>query len=146
MSIDDLKKPHESYPRNEDIATIFYKRGWVEGWGTGTLRMIGYCEKNDTPEPEFSEYSSGFAVTFRFKESMSTVPKSTHALQPALTARQEQILTILGTTNTMSATEIQGRLSSKTSLRTVQADLTTLKNTALVEQIGKGPTTLWKKR
>jgi len=33
LKIEDLRKPHESYPGNEEIATIFYERGWVEGWG-----------------------------------------------------------------------------------------------------------------
>lgn len=33
-------------PMNEGIASIFYYRGWVESWGTGTVRMIKYCKEN----------------------------------------------------------------------------------------------------
>lgn len=67
LSLAALRKRHESYPRNKTTATIFYEQGWVEGWGTGTTRMIGYCQKNDTPEPEFEEYSGGFVVIFRLR-------------------------------------------------------------------------------
>jgi ATP-dependent DNA helicase RecG len=76
LSIADLRKKHASYPRNERIATIFYEQGWVEGWGTGTTRMIRYCQENGTPEPEFQEYSGGFSVTFPFKEPMGRAQKA----------------------------------------------------------------------
>lgn len=144
LVLDDLREPHQSYPRNEEIATIFYKRGWVEGWGTGTLRMIGYCQQNGTPEPEFSEYSSGFAVTFRFKDAMNTAPTATRIDHILLNARQEQILSILASETALSASEIQTKIKPKTSLRTTQSDLTILKNAALVIQVGKGRTSLWK--
>src|SRR2546423_522238 len=43
LNIAALRHRHESYPRNKKIAAVFYDQGWVEGWGTGTTRMIGYC-------------------------------------------------------------------------------------------------------
>ena len=46
IQLEDLKIKHGSHPRNKHISTVFYKRGWIESWGTGTLRMIGYCQKN----------------------------------------------------------------------------------------------------
>ena len=67
FTIDDLRIKHGSYPRNEKIATVFYEIGWVEGWGTGTTRMIGYCQKNGTPEPEFTEYSGYRFTNINFK-------------------------------------------------------------------------------
>jgi ATP-dependent DNA helicase RecG len=57
IKLDQLKGPHNSYPRNELIANVFYKRGWIEKWGTGTARMIEYCRANNTPEPEFTDSS-----------------------------------------------------------------------------------------
>jgi len=138
-----LRKRHESYPRNKTIATIFYEQGWVEGWGTGTTHMIGYCQKNGTPEPEFEEYSGGFAVIFRFKEPMGgrkADKKST------LNKRQEKILVILASGESLGVNEIFDRLDDVAGLRTVKADLSTLKKLALVEQIGKGRAALWKIR
>ena len=30
----DLMKKHSSFPRNHNIANVFYKAGFVETWGT----------------------------------------------------------------------------------------------------------------
>lgn len=140
LKVDDLRKPHQSYPRNEDIATIFYKRGWVEGWGTGTLRMIGYCQKNGTPEPEFQEYSSGFAVVFRFNEPMNTAAKdSVHKLTP----RQNEILKILSAGDRMSVSEISAHLTDAPAPRTLRDDLARLKEMGLIELTGRARTAKW---
>lgn len=144
LKIEDLRKQHQSYPRNEEIATIFYNRGWVEGWGTGTTRMIGYCQKNGTPEPEFQEYSGGFAVIFRFKEPMGGMRKKISSKQPVLNERQEKILQILGGGKTLRVNEIFDQLDDIASLRTVKADLSLLKKAGAVEQTGSGKLSLWK--
>lgn len=144
LNIEDLKKPHQSYPRNEEIATIFYKRGWVEGWGTGTVRMIGYCQKNGTPEPEFQEYSGGFAVVFRFKEPMGGRGLAAVVQKPSLNIRQEKIIELLRHVDMLSANEIFEKLGKPSSIRTIKADLAILKKAGLIEQVGKGPITQWK--
>src|SRR3990167_2284671 len=126
LKIEDLKKQHESYPRNETIATIFYNRGWVENWGTGTVRIANYCKTNGTPEPDFQEYSGGFSVIFRFKEAMNTI-KSFESLQREFTSRQKEIITILGLQNEMSLKEIIQQLQKPPADRTIREDLTALK-------------------
>lgn len=143
LKLQDLRKQHQSYPRNEEIATIFYDRGWVEGWGTGTTRMIGYCQNNGTPEPEFQEYSGGFAVTFRFKESMGGEQKAESTKRRELSVRQMKILEILSKKQS-SANEIFDQLNDVTSVRTVQLDLAALEKLSLVESTGKGRATLWR--
>lgn len=140
LKIEDLRKPHESYPGNEEIATIFYKRGRVEGWGTGTLRMIGYCQNNGTPEPEFQEYSSGFATTFYFKEPMNTAVSMT---MPELTSLQDEILKILSSAERMTAAEISSCLMEKTAIRTLQENLAKLKEKGFLELTGKARTSKW---
>lgn len=118
LSIADLRKKHGPYPRNEKIATIFYEQGWVEGWGTGTTHMIGYCQDNGTPEPEFQEYSGGFAVIFRFKEPMGGTRKAIQIEKPELNKRQEKILELLTGGKSLSVNEIFNQLDDVGSLRT----------------------------
>ena len=87
---------HRDYRnRSASISFTFYQRGWVESWGTGTTRMIGYCQENGTPEPEFEEYSGGFAVIFRFKEAMGGGQRIKNVEKPTLHKRQEKIMKIL---------------------------------------------------
>ena len=145
LNIAALRQRHESYPRNKKIAAVFYDQGWVEGWGTGTTRMIGYCRENDTPEPEFEEYSGGFAVIFRFKESMGGMPqKKRPSGKGALSQRQNKILEILATEKELSVNDIYDQLDVIGSLRTVKADLSALKKLGLIEQVGSGKLSLWK--
>lgn len=58
----------------------------------GILRMIEACKKLGVPSPKFKEYSSGFAVIFKFKE---LIGKQKVAKKLALTSRQEALLKLL---------------------------------------------------
>lgn len=145
LNIAALRRRHESYPRNKKIAAVFYDQGWVEGWGTGTTRMIGYCRENGTPEPEFEEYSGGFAVIFRFKEPMGGAPQQRKPSgKGSLNERQNKILEILAKGKELNVNDIYSQLDVIGSLRTVKADLSALKKSGLIEQVGSGKLSLWK--
>ena len=107
-------------------------------------KIIANCQKNGTPEPEFQEYSGGFAVIFRFKEPMGGMRKKISSKQPVLNERQEKILQILSGEKTLRVNEIFDQLDDIASLRTVKADLSLLKKAGIVEQIGNGKLSLWK--
>jgi ATP-dependent DNA helicase RecG len=143
LNIEALQHPHGSYPRNKLIADVLYKRGWIESWGSGTLRMIDYCSNNKTPAPIFSEYSGGFSVTFPFKEKMGHYPQGEPKTEINLTIRQEKILSILADGSILSANQIFSYLQDNSSLRTIQADLTELKKLGVIKQIGKGLQSKW---
>jgi ATP-dependent DNA helicase RecG len=64
ITFDKLKKPHSSYPRNELLADVFFKAGFIEAWGRGTLKIIDKCREKKLPEPEFSEMTGGFLISF----------------------------------------------------------------------------------
>jgi ATP-dependent DNA helicase RecG len=64
IKIDELKKSHSSYPRNELLADVFFKAGLIEAWGIGTIKITDECKKSGLPEPEFKEEFGGFAVYF----------------------------------------------------------------------------------
>ncbi len=67
LTIESLKKPHSGNQRNPQIATIFYYAGFIEAWGSGTVKMINLCKNQGLPEPEFIESKEGiggFTVEF----------------------------------------------------------------------------------
>ncbi|QPM69086.1 ATP-binding protein [Atribacter laminatus] len=64
IKIEELKKNHSSYPRNELLADVFFKTGLIEAWGRGTIKIIDECKKAGLPEPEYKEEFGGFAVYF----------------------------------------------------------------------------------
>ena len=144
ITLEQLKKPHHSFPRNELIANVFYKRGWIEKWGTGTTRMVEFCKKNNTPEPTFSEEFHGFSVVFSFKEAMNsgiTINSSTAIHQ--LTSRQQEILNLLNKSEAMSANNIIDKLEMPPAPRTLRDDLMCLKKNGLIDSKGHAKKTIW---
>ena len=58
---------HESRPWNPLIARTFYRRGIIEQWGSGTLRMAELTSSAGLPVPEIED--DGGTVTVRFRHS-----------------------------------------------------------------------------
>ncbi len=145
LKLKDLKKRHESYPRNKRIAKIFYSRGWVEKAGIGTLRMLEDCKELGVPEPEFEEYSGGFAVIFKFKEAMGAVVTKNH--DESLNIRQKIILQFLNETKTASMQQILDYLIIKftetPSKKTIIRDLNHLKSLGLIKSQGQKRGLVW---
>jgi ATP-dependent DNA helicase RecG len=65
LSVDSLKKPHESFPRNIRIAQVLYLTGYLESWGSGIKRIIDACREVNIPEPEY--YADEYSVKVIFR-------------------------------------------------------------------------------
>lgn len=130
---EDLKREHESKPRNTVIANTFYRRGLIEQWGRGTQKIVDLCVKAGHPEPEFGEQAG--SVWVKFVASEYVAPRRvTHDL----TERQREILQILATKPEMALREIRQHLTSSAAERTVQRDLVHLQRVKLVVAWGRG--------
>jgi ATP-dependent DNA helicase RecG len=117
----------------------------IEKWGIGTNKMIALCKEDSLPAPYFEEYSGGISVIFEFREPIGM----THQTIPAKTSlsmRQQEILNTLQGKTSLSASAIFAELKEPPSLRTVKADLSRLQELGLIEQQGKGRSTVWKIR
>ncbi|MGJ1484983.1 MULTISPECIES: ATP-binding protein [Sphingobacterium] len=71
LTIESLKRPHSSRPRNVLIADVCFKGGLIDAWGRGTIKIIEACKQAGLPEPEIIERDGGLLVTL-FKNSMTT--------------------------------------------------------------------------
>ena len=65
MTPEKLFAPHESLPWNPLIARTFYRRGLIEEWGRGTLKMAELTISAGLPRPEVEEIGGGVMVCFR---------------------------------------------------------------------------------
>ncbi len=65
LTPEKLFGPHESLPWNPLIARTFYRRGIIEVWGSGTLRMAELTSGAGLPAPEIED--DGGTVTVRFR-------------------------------------------------------------------------------
>ena len=64
ITIDQLKIHHQSFLRNPLIAKVFYLAGFIDQYGSGTVRMVEWMKDAGLPEPEYKEEQGGFSVYF----------------------------------------------------------------------------------
>jgi len=64
ITLEELKRPHKSFLRNPLIAKVFYLAGYIEQYGSGTVRMVEWMREAGLPEPEYKEEMGGFSVYF----------------------------------------------------------------------------------
>jgi ATP-dependent DNA helicase RecG len=76
ISLDSLKRQHPSRPRNLLIADVCFKAGYIDAWGSGTLKIISTCKEAGLPDPEIIEQDGGILVTlFKNKYSVEQLKK-----------------------------------------------------------------------
>jgi ATP-dependent DNA helicase RecG len=138
LKIEDLKRKHDSVLRNKLIAKIFYLRGYIERWGTGTIKMLDLCKENAIPTPRFAERTGGFVVTFKFAEPIGVYKKA----KPELTSRQREILKLLEKSE-FNSVQLAKKLKGSPAVRTVQVDLLYLEKAGLVKREGKARAMVW---
>ncbi|PWK17104.1 ATP-binding protein [Xanthomarina spongicola] len=70
LTPEKLKIDHTSITRNPNIARTFFRAGYVESWGRGTIKIIEECKRAGLLEPKIEELTGGVAVTL-FKDKAS---------------------------------------------------------------------------
>ncbi|MCD4679192.1 MAG: transcriptional regulator, partial [Bacteroidales bacterium] len=64
-TVENLIIKHSSKPYNPDIANAFFRSGYIESWGRGTINIIEKCKEAGLPSPTYYYESSDFWVEFR---------------------------------------------------------------------------------
>ena len=59
-----LFEPHESKPWNPWIAKVFHRRGIIETWGRGTLKIASLMQAAGLPVPTLQERTESVLMTF----------------------------------------------------------------------------------
>ncbi len=134
--------PHESLPWNPLVAGVFYRRGIIETWGRGTLKMAEQAVAAGLPRPEIED--AGGCVTVRFRPR--GVPLAGRAVRE-LTSRQRAILAVLHEAEaSLALREIHARMKGEASERQVREDLARLKALGLADSTGRGRGARWNPR
>ena len=131
--------PHESLPWNPMIAGVFYRRGIIESWGRGTIKMAELAVSAGLPRPEIED--AGGCVTVRFRPTRYVPPQR---VARHLTERQRRVLAHLAERAGGAAVrDIAAALGVSESPWTIREDLAALKNRGLVRSTGWGRGARW---
>ena len=143
LTPEKLFGPHESRPWNPLIARTFYRRGIIEEWGSGTLKMAELTNSAGLPVPEIED--DGGAVTVRFRHGRF-VPQPATSGMSGPEERREMILALLERVEDgLTRQELHARLGPEVSERQVRRALGELKNGGLVVSTNRGPLTRWRR-
>ena len=138
ITLNDLKEPHTSHPRNLRIINVFYRRGLIEAMGIGTQEIIKVCLAANMKEPDFFEQAGNFVVRLWSRHYKT----SFNAVTAKLTDRQKFILEVLGNAK-LAPNEILGKLDEHISERTLRRELNLLQEQGCVNSEGAGWNRRW---
>ena len=141
LNAEDLFGPHESRPWNPLIARTFYRRGIIEEWGRGTIKMADIATSAGLPRPEIEERHE--CVTIRFLRAGIVLSEQNGN---GLVERQKAILALLDRTEKgLALREIVANLTPDVSVRQVRRALAVLRNRGLAEPAGRGIAARWRR-
>lgn len=61
-TVEKLTQKHPSKPHNPDIANTFFRAGYIESWGRGSIKIINACKAHKIVPPIFSNIPPDFQV------------------------------------------------------------------------------------
>lgn len=139
LTAEALFEPHESLPWNPLIARVLYRRGMIEEWGRGTLKIAELAAQAGLPHPEIEEVAG--CVTVRFFPSRYIPPLR---VSRDLTERQQRVLAMLGAEQRgLALREIKQGFPEGVEEWDLKADLGTLRSLGLIKATGYARGARW---
>jgi len=139
LTPEKLRTDHPSIRRNDLIADVFYRRGYIEKWGRGTQKIIETCRRAGLQEAEFLERAGEVGVRF-----WAAVPGITVVSDTELTLRQREVLNAVVSLGAGGIDEIRKLLRNPPTVRMVQRIVATLVEGGRMRRIGKGRATKYR--
>jgi len=113
LTLDDLRRPHASIPRNPLIAEPMFLAGYAERAGTGILDMIARCRKAGLPAPGFRQSGGQFIQTLR-RPQVAATPEATPEVTPDVTREvTPEVRLVRALTGEMTRQQLQQALGLK---------------------------------
>ena len=135
----DLLTPHPSLPWNPTIANVFYRRGIIEKWGRGTIKISELTQRAGLVRPEFHQRGGEVVVRF-FPRGYVPPTRVSHEL----TELQRELLALISELGPSSSVTLQGKMTAPISNRYVLQNLSQLQAMGLIEKTGAARATVWR--
>ena len=137
-----LMKEHSSRPRNKNIASTFYKAGFIEAWGRGIKKIQESFAKANLPMPTIENRFGGVLVTIQRSPLFGKLYNGEPQNDPQkLSQRQKAILLLIRDNINITRKEMANKLN--VSLTTIRRDLFVLRNRKIVIYAGSSKEGHW---
>lgn len=139
LTAEALFEPHESLPWNPLVARVLFRRGIIESWGRGTIKMTELTRQAGLPPPEIEDRAG--CVTVRFRPSRYLPPQR---VAHDLTERQRRILELLSASpRGLALREFRAALEQDVADWEIKEDLALLKRLGMVGNRSRGRGAHW---
>ena len=128
ITVEKLMEPHESHPRNRLMANVFYLAGFIEAWGRGYEKIREAFEKEKLEIPVFEEVRGGMMATIKREKFMAIQAKGGDV------EHDKDVVDVVIDDVVETANSIANKI--KLSSRTIQRDLTRLKDLNVIKHEG----------
>lgn len=154
LASQNLFEKHYSKPYNPLIAQTFFKAGFIESWGRGFEKIKNECQKYNTPIPEIDIKTSGVMIkcnpSKNYMELLNRIKVQNGqknvgldvGLDVGLNEIQIKILKMIKENKNITQKEIALRL--KTTSRTIERNISILKEMNKIERVGAKRFGYWK--
>ena len=154
ITIDTLVEKHSSHPRNQLVASVFYKAGFIESWGRGIRKINEAFDKAGLERPVFKESEGGLLVTFgrnypTMKDAVSNIQSDdgiNDGINDGVNKKdldtESKILLLLQKNPHVTAQSLASTLGK--SKRQVERILSNLKSEGKLERVGASKNGCWK--
>ena len=156
-----LLQKHSSYPRNHNIANVFYKAGFVESWGRGFKKIAEEFERASLPLPTIEENGGGVMAIIQRKTIDEVIAErgedvgvnvgdggnnggngGANVAVMKLSYRQQLILSFIAKHSDITAKQMS--VMSGIPQRTIERELSILQKVDIVCRVGAPRTGRWK--
>jgi len=131
VPVEKLKTEHLSKPRNTLLADIFYKAGFIESWGRGTIKIMEKCQEQGLPEPDFEEEYGVMKVVF-YKDKLT----EDNLRKLGINERQIKAVMYVKEKNSINLSSFKAIVSG-VSEKTLYRDLQELVSKGILKEIGE---------
>jgi len=98
------------------MPNLFFRAGYIESWGRGTIAIAQECKAYGLPAPAFNEQFGGFTIGFYKPESMTpqVAPQVTPPpVTPPVTLQVKQLMTVIAGEMTREELQIALGITNK---------------------------------
>jgi len=131
VPVEKLKTEHLSKPRNTLLADVFYKAGFIESWGRGTIKIMEKCREQGLPEPDFEEEHGVMKVVF-YKDKFT----EENLRKLGINERQIKAVMYVKEKNSINLSSFK-TIVSEVSEKTLYRDLQELVNKGILKELGE---------
>lgn len=148
-----LMQKHSSYPRNHNIANVFYKAGFVESWGRGFKKIAEEFERASLPLPTIEENGGGVMAIIQRKTvdeviaardgNVGNMPVTNvgNVSVRKLSDRQRNIISMIEENPFVTAKEMSVTMS--VTKRTIERNLSVLQKARIIRHEGRVNAGVW---